>query len=107
MGFRCPEVRTEEIALAAPGSSLSLIGTVFYQFFVSVDWPGGIYATPTFGGSRAGAVIASCWASLMYMGECTTKAMAKDSRSEMTTVTIKDTLRREKYAGDIRDWNIA
>nr|XP_054773439.1 sphingosine-1-phosphate lyase-like [Lytechinus pictus] len=39
------------------------------QFFVSPDWTGGIYATPTIGGSRAGAIIAACWATMMFLGE--------------------------------------
>lgn len=39
-----------------------------YQFSVQTDWPGGIYASPTIAGSRAGANIATCWASLLYYG---------------------------------------
>jgi len=63
---------THKYGYAPKGSSVIMYRNKelrHYQFFVSVDWPGGIYATPTFGGSRAGAVIASCWASLMYMGQ--------------------------------------
>jgi len=74
--FRLPGVTsisadTHKYGYAPKGSSVIMYRNKdmrHYQFFVSVDWPGGIYATPTFGGSRAGAVIASCWASLMYMG---------------------------------------
>jgi len=40
-----------------------------YQYFVAPDWPGGIYASPTFAGSRAGAIIAACWATMMFIGE--------------------------------------
>ncbi|KAG0715921.1 Sphingosine-1-phosphate lyase 1 [Chionoecetes opilio] len=39
-----------------------------YQYFVTPNWPGGIYATHTVPGSRAGGLIAVCWASLMYHG---------------------------------------
>jgi sphinganine-1-phosphate aldolase len=39
-----------------------------YQYFVQPDWPGGIYASPSFSGSRAGAIIAACWATMMFMG---------------------------------------
>merc|ERR1712179_662270 len=39
-----------------------------YQWFSYVDWPGGIYCTTTIGGSRAGGIIAACWASLVYHG---------------------------------------
>ena len=40
-----------------------------YQYFVSPDWSGGVYATPSIAGSRPGALIASAWASLMFQGE--------------------------------------
>lgn len=40
-----------------------------YQYFVSPDWPGGVYASPGVAGSRPGALIAGCWASLMSVGE--------------------------------------
>lgn len=40
-----------------------------YQYFVSPDWTGGVYGSPSMAGSRAGALIAGCWASMMYMGE--------------------------------------
>ena len=39
-----------------------------FQFFSAVDWQGGIYASPTFSGSRAGSLIAMTWATLMYHG---------------------------------------
>lgn len=38
------------------------------QFFVSVDWPGGIYASPTLSGTRPGGAIAAAWAALNYLG---------------------------------------
>ncbi|KAL5018188.1 hypothetical protein ScPMuIL_003910 [Solemya velum] len=40
-----------------------------YQYFTQPNWPGGIYASPTLAGSRSGAAIAGCWATLMYYGE--------------------------------------
>lgn len=39
-----------------------------HQFSVITDWPGGIYASPTIAGSRAGASIATCWATLLHYG---------------------------------------
>ena len=39
------------------------------QFFVTTDWQGGIYTTPTIGGSRMGAVIAATWAVMLFMGQ--------------------------------------
>ena len=40
-----------------------------YQYFVSPNWSGGVYASPSIAGSRPGALIAGCWASLMNQGE--------------------------------------
>ena len=40
-----------------------------YQYFVSADWSGGVYASPGIAGSRPGALIAGCWASMMRVGE--------------------------------------
>lgn len=40
-----------------------------YQYFVSPDWSGGVYASPGLAGSRPGALIAGCWTSLMTVGE--------------------------------------
>ena len=40
-----------------------------YQYFISADWPGGVYGSPTAAGSRPGALIAGCWASMMSIGE--------------------------------------
>jgi len=39
-----------------------------YQWFSFPDWPGGIYATPTIGGSRAGGIVAACWAAMLFFG---------------------------------------
>lgn len=39
-----------------------------YQYTITTDWPGGIYGSPTINGSRAGGIIASCWATLMHYG---------------------------------------
>lgn len=38
------------------------------QYSVMVNWPGGIYASPTLAGSRSGATIAGCWAALVSIG---------------------------------------
>lgn len=40
-----------------------------YQYFISPDWSGGVYASPSIAGSRPGALIAGCWASLVKQGE--------------------------------------
>lgn len=40
-----------------------------YQYYTITDWPGGLYFSPTFAGSRPGALSASCWAALLSVGE--------------------------------------
>ena len=40
-----------------------------FQYFTTSDWPGGLYYSPTFSGSRPGGLSAACWAALMSMGE--------------------------------------
>ena len=38
------------------------------QYFVYVDWPGGIYASPSMTGARGGAPLAAAWAVLRHLG---------------------------------------
>lgn len=40
-----------------------------YQYYVCPDWSGGVYASPGMAGSRSGALITGCWASLVTVGE--------------------------------------
>lgn len=40
-----------------------------YMYFLSTDWNGGIYGSPTVAGSRPGGPIAGTWAVLHYLGE--------------------------------------
>ncbi|XP_033637772.1 sphingosine-1-phosphate lyase 1-like [Asterias rubens] len=57
--------------LAPKGSSLVLYKNTEYrlgQFYVNTDWCGGIYASPAVGGTRSGAIIATCWATMMSVG---------------------------------------
>jgi sphinganine-1-phosphate aldolase len=39
------------------------------QYFAYAQWTGGMYATPTFAGSRPGALVACAWASLVSIGQ--------------------------------------
>ena len=74
--FRLPGVTsisadTHKYGYAPKGSSVILYRNPSYrhhQFSVQTDWPGGVYASPTISGSRAGGTIATCWTSLMYHG---------------------------------------
>ncbi len=48
-----------------------------YQYFTIADWPGGLYYSPTFSGSRPGGLSAACWAALVSMGEAGYKEATK------------------------------
>jgi glutamate/tyrosine decarboxylase-like PLP-dependent enzyme len=75
--FRLPGVTsmsadTHKFGYAAKGTSVVLYrGTALrsHQYFTATEWPGGIYFSPTFSGSRPGALIAAAWASLVATGE--------------------------------------
>ncbi|RYP92376.1 hypothetical protein DL770_001476 [Monosporascus sp. CRB-9-2] len=63
---------THKYGFAPKGNSTVLYRTQqlrTYQYFVSPDWSGGVYASPGIAGSRSGALIAGCWASMMRVGE--------------------------------------
>ena len=63
---------THKYGFAPKGNSTVLYRTAelrTYQYFVSPDWSGGVYASPGVAGSRPGALIAGCWASMMSVGE--------------------------------------
>ncbi|KAH7160399.1 pyridoxal phosphate-dependent transferase [Dactylonectria estremocensis] len=63
---------THKYGFAPKGNSTVLYRSAdlrTYQYFISPDWSGGVYASPGIAGSRPGALIAGCWASLMSIGE--------------------------------------
>ncbi|KAG6006756.1 hypothetical protein E4U21_006741 [Claviceps maximensis] len=63
---------THKYGFAPKGNSTVLYRTAAlrqYQYYVCPDWSGGVYASPGIAGSRPGALIAGCWASLMSVGE--------------------------------------
>lgn len=45
------------------------MGYLRHQFFVDVNWPGGVFASPSLPGTRPGGAIAAAWAALKVMGE--------------------------------------
>ncbi len=75
--FRLPGVTsmsadTHKYGYAAKGTSVVLYRSAAlrrFQYFAMTDWPGGMYASPSFAGSRAGALSAACWAALVSIGE--------------------------------------
>lgn len=63
---------THTYGFAPTGTSTLLYRTArlrTHQYFISTDWSGGLYASPSIAGSRPGSLIAACWASLMAEGE--------------------------------------
>lgn len=74
--FRVPGVTsisadTHKYGFAPKGSSVVMYSEPkfrHYQYTVTTDWPGGVYGSPTVGGSRCGAIIATCWATFMHFG---------------------------------------
>ena len=75
--FRLPGVTsisadTHKFGYAAKWTSVILYRTPelrCYQYYTISDWPGGLYFSPTFAGSRPGALSAACWAAMLSMGE--------------------------------------
>ncbi len=75
--FRVPgvtsiSVDTHKYGYAPKGTSVVLYRGLelrHYQYFKTTDWPGGLYFSPTFAGSRPGALIAACWAAMVSIGE--------------------------------------
>lgn len=74
--FRVPGVTsiscdTHKYGFAPKGSSIIMYRNNElrqYQYFVTTTWAGGMYASPTLAGSRPGALMAGCWATLMTIG---------------------------------------
>ena len=63
---------THKYGYAAKGTSVILYRRpelLHYQYFTVADWPGGLYFSPTFAGSRPGALSAHRWAAMLSMGE--------------------------------------
>ncbi|QKX55651.1 uncharacterized protein TRUGW13939_02748 [Talaromyces rugulosus] len=71
-GVTSISVDTHKYGFAPKGNSVLLYRNRSYrnhQYFIFPDWVGGVYASPSIAGSRPGALIAGCWASLMSIGE--------------------------------------
>lgn len=65
-------VDSHKYGYADKGSSVILFRNDNFrkdQIFVCRKWPGGIYATPTFAGSRPGKDIAATWATLVFLAK--------------------------------------
>jgi glutamate/tyrosine decarboxylase-like PLP-dependent enzyme len=75
--FRVPGVTsiscdTHKFGYGAKGTSVLLWRDAQLrerQFYATAEWPGGLYFSPTFAGSRPGALSASAWAAMVSIGE--------------------------------------
>lgn len=107
--FRVPGVTsiscdTHKYGFAPKGSSIIMYRNTalrHYQYFVCTDWTGGLYASPTLAGSRPGALMAGCWATLLYMGYDGYLKSAKTIR------TAVDTLKAELTSSSILSENLS
>ncbi len=74
--FRVPGVTsiscdTHKYGFAPKGSSIIMYRDQKLracQYFITTDWSGGLYGSPTLAGSRPGALMVGCWATLMSIG---------------------------------------
>jgi len=70
-GVTSISIDSHKYGYAPKGTSIVLYSDPLYrkyQFFIATEWSGGIYASPTFAGSRPGALVATCWAAMMFYG---------------------------------------
>ncbi|CAH1119293.1 unnamed protein product [Phaedon cochleariae] len=100
--FRLPGVTsisadTHKYGFTPKGSSVILYREKKYrhhQYTVTTDWPGGVYGSPSIGGSRPGGSIAVCWATLLNFGK---EGYVEATRNIIhTTMYIEKGLRRMK-----------
>lgn len=75
--FRIPGVTsiscdTHKYGFAPKGSSVIMYRDEtlrMQQYYINPDWVGGLYGSPTLAGSRPGALVVGCWATMVNMGE--------------------------------------
>jgi sphinganine-1-phosphate aldolase len=94
-GVTSTSVDTHKYGYAAKGTSVVLYrghDLLHYQYYTASDWPGGLYFSPTFAGSRPGALIAACWAALTSIG--TSGYMEATKKILETAGKIKEGIRK-------------
>ena len=72
---------THKYGYALKGSSVLLFRPKSLrreQYFMIDDWAGGMYSSPSMGGSRSGGLIASTWASMLHLGKEGYRTIASD-----------------------------
>ncbi len=92
--FRVPGVTsisadTHKYGYALKGSSVLMYRDKDlrkYQYFTYPTWPGGLYVSPGFAGSRSGGILASTWAAIVATGESGYLAAADAIMKTATTI---------------------
>ncbi|GAV56166.1 hypothetical protein ZYGR_0BA00720 [Zygosaccharomyces rouxii] len=99
--FRVPGVTsiscdTHKYGFAPKGSSVVMYRNQALrasQYYVSTDWIGGVYGSPTLAGSRPGALVVGCWATMVHFGK---KGYTDSSREIITAARkLKSGIERE------------
>src|SRR5690606_18707940 len=75
--FRLPGVTAMSADTHKYGYSLKGTSTVLfaneelrrYQYYGAVDWPGGVYISTGFNGSKSGGLFAATWAAMVHYGK--------------------------------------
>ncbi|CCD24066.1 sphinganine-1-phosphate aldolase DPL1 NDAI_0C04060 [Naumovozyma dairenensis CBS 421] len=75
--FRVPGVTsiscdTHKYGFAPKGSSVIMYRNEdlrMHQYYINSEWTGGLYGSPTLAGSRPGALVVGCWATMINIGE--------------------------------------
>ncbi len=62
------------------------------QFFVHTEWPGGIFPSTTFMGTKSGGPLAGCWAIMNHLGRKGYREIAKEVMH--STQRIKEGIKR-------------
>lgn len=63
---------THKYGFAPKGSSIIMYRNEdlrMNQYFIESNWVGGLYGSPTLAGSRPGALVVGCWATMVKYGE--------------------------------------
>lgn len=70
-----------KFAFGSKGSSVLVyrnMDFLKYQFYVSTEWPGGVYGSTTLLGTRSGGPVATAWTAMQALGEAGYLKMAKE-----------------------------
>ncbi|MEO5899737.1 MAG: aminotransferase class V-fold PLP-dependent enzyme [Ilumatobacteraceae bacterium] len=101
---------THKYGYALKGSSVLLFRPKSLrreQYFIVQGWPGGMYSSPSMGGSRSGGLISATWAAMLALGKDGYRAIASEIFA--TAGKIKDAVRAQPDLSLIGDslFNVA